>query len=293
VLNYKGAEDTIRCVQWLSRLVPEPPSIIVVDNDSGDGSVATIRGAHPGVEILELPENLGFSVGNNRGIQHAVEKARARNATFEFIWLVNNDTYGDEHALAALVAEAHKDEMIGAVGSVLISPPPARRTQSQGTRVLPSLALTWNNRTRGGRFNSLCGASMLLRIAAIERIGLLDETFFFTWEDADLSQRFLAAGWKLAVAGDSTVAHKEGASATAGSPFRLFHHVRGLVLFARRHSAVPFISAAFATLLCVGNCIFLRRQITLLDAVWRGFIDGWRSNNVPIPSLQGTLHHRG
>jgi GT2 family glycosyltransferase len=285
VLNYKGAEDTIRCVHWLSRLVPEQPSIVVVDNGSGDGSVAAIRGAHPSVEILELTVNLGFSCGNNRGIQHAVEQARARDAMFEFVWLVNNDTYGDEHALAALVAAAHRDAKIGAVGPVLISPPPSCRTQSLGTRVLPSLAVTWNNRALRGRVNSLCAASMLIRTAALERTGLLDETFFFCWEDADLSQRLLAAGWKLAVAEDSLVTHKEGASAAAASAFRIFHHVRGIVLFARRHSPLPWFSATFATLICAANCLLLRRRPTLLAAVWSGFVDGWRTRVVPLPAL--------
>jgi len=151
--------------------------------------------------------------------------------------------------------------------------------------VLPSLAVTWNNRALRGRFNSLCGASMLLRTAALERTGLLDETFFFCWEDADLSQRLLAAGWKLAVAEDSRVTHKEGASAAAASPFRIFHHVRGIVLFARRHSPVPWFSATFATLLCAANCLVLRRRPTLLAAVWSGFADGYRTRWVPLPAL--------
>ena len=285
VLNYKGAEDTIRCVQWLSRLVPEQPSILVVDNGSGDGSVAAIRGAHPSVEILELPVNLGFSGGNNRGIQYAVEQSRGRDGTFEFIWLVNNDTYGDEHALAALVAEARRDAKIGAVGPELISPPPSARTQSRGTRVLPSLAVTWNNRALRGRFNSLCAASMLLRTAALERTGLLDETFFFCWEDADLSQRLLAASWKLAVADDAIVTHKEGASNAAASPFRIYHHVRGIVLFSRRRSKLPWFAATFATLLCAANCLLLRRRPRLLASVWTGFWSGWRARFLPPPRI--------
>jgi GT2 family glycosyltransferase len=126
---------------------------------------------------------------------------------------------------------------------------------------------------------------MLLKTAALERTGLLDETFFFCWEDADLSQRLLAAGWNLAVAEDSRVTHKEGASAAAASPFRVFHHVRGIVLFARRHSPVPWFAATFATLLCTANCALLRRRLELLTAVWNGFVDGWKTRSVPVPAL--------
>jgi GT2 family glycosyltransferase len=285
VLNYKGAEDTIRCVQWLSRLAPEPPSILVVDNGSGDGSVAAIRGAHPSVEILELPSNLGFSGGNNRGIQHAVARSQQAGRAFDFVWLINNDTYGDHDALSVLVARADADEMIGAVGSVLVSPAPERREQSRGTRVSPGFALTWTNHARAAAVNSLCGASILIRTTALEQVGLLDETFFFCWEDADLCQRLLAAGWKLAVADDSPVTHKEGASAAAASPFRVFHHVRGIVLFARRHSTVPWFAATFATLLCTANCALLRRRPELLTAVWNGFVDGWKTRSVPVPAF--------
>jgi GT2 family glycosyltransferase len=292
VLNYNGPADTIRCVDWLSRLAPAPPVILVVDNASHEGSVTEIRAAHPGLEILELPSNLGFSGGNNRGIKHAVAKSEKMGRPYDFIWLINNDTYGEDDALAALVGQANADEKIGVVGSVLISPAPERRVQSRGTHVSPAFALTWTNHDRGASVNSLCGASMLIRTAALEEVGLLDETFFFCWEDADLCQRLLAAGWKLAVAEGSVVTHKEGASAAGSSPFRMFHHVRGIVLFARRHSPVPWFAATFAMLLCAANCLLLRRRPTLLAAVWSGFIDGWKTPAVPIPAFSAKSTRR-
>lgn len=292
VLNYDGTADTIRCVEWLSRLKPQPPAILVVDNASKKGSVAAIRAAHPGVDILELPNNLGFSGGNNRGIEHAVAKSEEKGRPFDFIWLINNDTYGEDDGLESLVAQANADEKICAVGSVLISPAPERRVQSRGTHVSPGFALTWTNHDRITSVNSLCGASILIRSKALEQVGLLDETFFFCWEDADLCQRLLAAGWKLAVAEESVVTHKEGASAAGSSPFRIFHHVRGIVLFARRHSPVPWFAATFAMLLCAANCLLLRRRPTLLAAVWGGFIDGWQTPAVPIPAFSAKSTRR-
>ncbi len=131
---------------------------------------------------------------------------------------------------------------------------------------------------------------MLIRTAALEQVGLLDETFFFCWEGADLCQRLLAAGWKLAVADKSVVTHKENASADAASPFRIFHHVRGMVLFARRYSPVPWFSATFAMLLCAANCLVLRRRPTSLGAVWGGFVDGWRTRPVPLPGLRANAN---
>lgn len=292
VLNYNGTADTIRCVEWLSHLAPDPPAILVVDNASNEGSVAAIRAAHPRLEMLELPWNLGFSGGNNRGIEYAVARSQEDDARFDFIWLINNDTYGEDDALASLVAQANVDEKIGAVGSVLISPAPDRRVQSRGTHVSPGFALTWNNHERSASVNSLCGASMLIRTTALEQAGLLDETFFFSWEDADLCRRLLAAGWKLAVAEGSVVIHKEGASAAGASPFRIFHHVRGIVLFARRHSPVPWFSATFATLLCAANCVLMRHQPTLLGAVWSGFVDGWKTPPVPAPTFSPLRQRR-
>lgn len=292
VLNYNGTADTIRCVEWLAGLSPMLPAILVVDNASKEGSVAAIRAAHPGLDILELPRNLGFSGGNNRGIEYAIAKSQEKGRPYDFVWLVNNDTYGADDGLEALIARANADEEIGAVGSVLISPAPEHRVQSRGTHVSPAFALTWTNHARGASVNSLCGASMLIRTAALEHVGLLDETFFFCWEDADLCQRLLAAGWKLAVAEGSVVTHKEGASAAGSSPFRIFHHVRGIVLFARRHSPMPWFAATFATLLCAANCLLLRRRPTLLVAVWNGFIDGWKTPAVPVPAFSVKLPPR-
>jgi GT2 family glycosyltransferase len=53
---------------------------------------------------------------------------------------------------------------------------------------------------------------VLLRRSALEDVGLLDESYFMYWDDADLGFRLRAAGWKLVVASDAKIWHKESAS---------------------------------------------------------------------------------
>jgi GT2 family glycosyltransferase len=100
--------------------------VIVVDNGSTDNSVAEIRKAHPQITLLETGRNLGFAGGNNVGIRYALEQGA------DYVWLLNNDTKADPHALTAMVEVAESDPRIGAVGSVLYYMDEPERVQAWG-----------------------------------------------------------------------------------------------------------------------------------------------------------------
>jgi len=279
VLNYNGGRDTVECVTWLKTLTPDRPRILVVDNASGDDSVMMIRDHHPDIEIVALTDNHGFAGGNNRGIVHCQQDA------WEYVWLINNDTRGTPTALAELVHMADADETIGAVGSVLVEYGNPTRILASGAWLLAPFCISWHTRSKPARFNRLIGASLLLRRSALESCGLLDESFFFSWEDVELSTRLRRHGWKLAMAEESRVEHKEGGTAAALTPFRLYHHARGIVLFARRQLWLPWLSAVFACGLSFANCLLFRRRPDLAREVYRGWKDGWDAPLVAMPLL--------
>ena len=226
LLNYGRAAETLACLDSLRGLLPPvdsvtrtspsvpPIHIVVVDNASPDDSVARLKARlanHPGeFQLIEAQANLGYSGGCNLAMRAALDVPSSRRT--QFIWLLNNDTTVEPGALAALVRESQRTG--GLAGSLLLYPDGSY--QQVGTRLNP-----WTGRTRGyGEsvikdgmpLETLSGASMLIPIQALERVGLLDESFFLYFEDGDFSLRCRRAGFPLTLAMGSRVYHEEGAT---------------------------------------------------------------------------------
>lgn len=211
--------------------------MIVVDNGSPDDSVARIRAAYPNIPLIENGANLGFGPGMNPGIRHALEHGA------DFVWLLNNDTQPEPKAAGALVAKAMLEPDLGAVGSVLrYAHDPSKVQAWGGGHVNRWLGISSHCvlAAHDAPLDFLTAASVLIRRRALQEIGLFDETFFMYWEDTDLSFRLRAHGWKLGVAADATVLHKENASSTRRSVDR-FSTASG-IRFLQKHSPIPWLS---------------------------------------------------
>ena len=102
LVNYKGAEDTITCLRAFDGVdwPPELLELIVVDNESGDGSVERIRAAVPGATVLESGSNAGFAGGCNLGVEHA---------TGQYVAFINNDARPHRDWIRAAVAAFDAD----------------------------------------------------------------------------------------------------------------------------------------------------------------------------------------
>ncbi len=266
VLNWNGWQDTLACVASLQSLDYANFHIVLVDNGSTDGSEEQFRHALPTVELLQTGSNLGFGGGCNVGIRHALA------AGAEYVWLINSDATADPGALSALVRLAEGNPAIGAVGSVLLDADAAARVQLWGGgRVGLWLGRSVHCRSAGTTMDFVSGASMLLRPAALEQVGLFDDaSFFMYWEDTDLGFRLRKAGWTLAVAADSTIRHKQSASLGLGNPLLDEYATRSCVRFLRRHAPIPAISAALMLIRMVVKRILIGRS-DRLRAVIRGY----------------------
>ena len=236
LLNWQGWRDTIACLESLASLDYTNYRVLVVDNGSTDDSVARIRAAHPQVPIIETGRNLGFSGGCNVGVRRALEEGA------DYVWLLNNDTTVDPQALSTMVAVAEADPGVGAVGSVLYYLDSPKDIQAWGG----GRVCFWTGRSRhllnpvtGATLHYLTAASVFIRRRALEDLGLLDEnTFFMYWEDTDYSFRLRKAGWRLAVADQSIVFHKEHAATGKGSPLLDYYFNESAVRFFRRYAPI-------------------------------------------------------
>lgn len=239
VLNWNGWSDTLECLASLERLDYSDYQVIVVDNGSTDDSVLHIRERFPYIELLEAGRNLGFSAGCNLGITRALDQG------VDYVWLLNNDTTVDPHALTGLVSTAASDARTGATGSAIYS---ARRPHQLdawgGGRIN-----FWLGRSRHAMhpvpdeaIDFLTGASILISRPILERVGLLDEGFFMYWEDADYCYRLRRAGYKVAVAGKSHIWHKGSASVGKASPQMDTYFNASAARFFRKHAPLPLLS---------------------------------------------------
>lgn len=271
VLNYNGWRHTLACLESLARLDYPRAGVIVVDNRSTDDSVARLRAAKPDLELIVNDSNSGFAAGNNVGIRRFLERGA------EYLWLINNDATADPAALSAMVACAQADASIAAVGSVIFHAHAPASVQAWGGGPVNR----WTGHTRladgpGASIDYITGASVLLRARALREAGLLDERFFFQWEDVELGFRLRRAGWGVAVVPGAKVWHEGGGSDPGLSAFRVRHHARGLVLFLRRHARLPLLG----TLPIFGYYALVswrQRSLAPLRAAAGGWWSGWRA----------------
>ena len=186
--------------------------VLVVDNGSTDGSVAYLRERWPQVEVLALPENLGFAPAVNRAIE-ATES--------ELVALLNNDMELEPQWLSALVDELDRHPEAGSATSKLLDF--NRRDVLDGTG--DTLAWTGNANRRGqgdpdtGAYDSErevfspCAGAALYRRRVFEDVGLFDEDFFAYVEDVDWGFRARLRGWGCRYVPES-VAYHLGAATT-------------------------------------------------------------------------------
>ena len=141
----------------------------------------------------------------------------------------------------------------------------------------------WSGRTRhhlgpvpSARLHYLTAASILLRRRALEEVGLLDEsTFFMYWEDTDFSFRLRKAGWRLAVADQSIVLHREHATTGKGSPLLDYYFNESAVRFFRRYALIPAWSISIGVLGRLAKRI-LRGNLPGFVSTLRGTYAGMR-----------------
>lgn len=266
VLNWNGWKDTVACLVSLRQQDYPNFNLIVVDNGSTDGSVEQIMQAMPTVELLQTGANLGFGGGCNVGIRHAL----ARGA--DYVWLINSDSVADIHALSGLVRVAETNLALGGVGSVLYEADTVDQVQLWGGGRVQLWSGQSRHRQSPGPLDFISGASVLLRRAAIEEVGLFDQAaFFMYWEDTDLAFRLRKAGWALAVAGDSRVWHKQSASLGKRSLLLDEYFTRSGVRFLRRHAPIPFISITFMLGRLLAKRVIMG-EFSRARAVFKGFL---------------------
>jgi len=187
ILNWNAAADTVRCVRYVTTWKRLQPTIWVVDNGSTDDSVQIISRECPHVRLIRNTTNLGYAGGNNRGITEALSDGNAP------ILLLNNDAFIEEKDVVRLLDTLQEDEHIGLIGPLIFDADDRDRLLTAGGRnpVLNHhshiLKLAPGGPVRMVEY--VPGTVLLGRPELFRTVGLLDETYFFNVEVADLCMR--------------------------------------------------------------------------------------------------------
>ena len=208
--NWNGAHHLPVCLDSLRGQTHSDVEVIVVDNASKDASLRLLKG-YPEVRVLAQKTNLGFTGACNVGLQAAGGEIRV---------LLNNDTETDPGWIATIVRTFAEHPEAGLVASKMLLFDRRNTLHTAGDYVTTD-GMAHNRgvwHVDAGQFNrtvyvfSACGGSAAYRAAMLDEIGLLDEDFFFSFEDVDLAWRAQLAGWRCIFEPRAIVYHKLKAS---------------------------------------------------------------------------------
>lgn len=189
--------------------------IIVVDNKSSDASCSMVKDQFPNVVLIENNSNLGFSKGNNIGVD------RAKG---EYICILNPDTVVAEDTFSSLLRFADSKRNLGAVGCKLIDGAGCFLPESKRNIPTPKVAFQkilgntesyYANQVSKEKIapvDVLVGAIMLMKKEVYLKVDGLDEDYFMYGEDVDLSYKIIKAGFNNFYFGKTTIIHYKGES---------------------------------------------------------------------------------
>jgi len=223
ILTYNGSQYIGDCLTSLQATTYPKGAfeILVVDNGSTDDSIALIRRDWPGVSAIENRKNLGFAAGNNVGLRYAIER------DFDYVYLLNQDTAVTPDFLDEAIRIARTDSKIAAVQSKLLLYSDKSRINTIGNEIhYLGFGFAGGYRAPDCHLDVTeipyaSGACVLLRVSALEDVGLFNEEFFLYQEDMDLGWRLRLAGYRIMLAPRSVVYHKYEFSRNPGKFYYL------------------------------------------------------------------------
>jgi len=260
VVSFNSERDIARCLESVSRQTYSPLDVLVIDNDSSDGTEETVRGWATRVRFVRNSSNIGFAAAHNQGI---------RLSAGAYYLALNPDVEMTPAFVEELVKAMEVDPRVGSVSGKLLrfaTVNGAPLIDSTGIYMTPSIRHLdrGSGKSDRGQYDRLqyvfgaSGAAPLYRRRMLEAVSIdgecFDEDFFAYREDADLAWRAQLLGWRALY-----------------TPHAVARHERK-VLPERRHSLPDVInmhSAKNRFLLRIKNQTPLELVALLLPSLWR------------------------
>lgn len=267
--------------------------VIIVDNNSVDGSVQLLKEKFSEFTLIENSENAGFAKANNQGIK--ISNGR-------YVLLLNPDTVVQEDTFSKCLSFMEANPDAGALGVKMIDGKGRFLPESKRALPKPSIAFykmfglsrLFPKSRKFGKYNLsylspdetneieiLPGAYMFIRKAALEKTGLLDESFFMYGEDIDLSYRIIQNAYKNYYFPKTTIIHYKGESTKKGSLNYVIIFYKAMLIFARKHFSKR---KAWIFSLIINLAIYFRAGLSVIKRIFK---------NIILPLLDFSLIYLG
>ena len=270
-LEYNSAQHTVQLLESLERIDYSDKNLQIVVVNTGEKLIRDYSSARFEIKTLNPGRNVGFTGGNNLGIQTAI-------STFnpDFFLLINNDTLVDQHFLNNLVHFTQSHKNVGVVSPLIYFAKGSEFHASDYSKEelgkviwFAGGSIDWKDmyafhrgvdevdrgqylrsEIRGQRLDNseipdinyetmdfATGCCMFIPAKVIESVGMFDDLYFLYWEDVDLSYRIKHAGYELYFCPESKIWHKNaGSSGGSGSSLHTKYQERNRLRFAMKYA---------------------------------------------------------
>jgi GT2 family glycosyltransferase len=266
IVSWNVRELLLACLTSL-RAGSAPARVVVVDNNSSDGSRAAVEATFPDVEWIQNSTNPGFAAANNQALRRlgvlapagagpegAEAGAGTPPAAPEFVVFLNPDTVIAPGAIEVLVDALRSHPRAAVTGPRLLypdgRPQPSRRSfPDLGAGLMESTPLEWHwpgnpwaarfrmagTEEKPGPVDWLSGAALAARSDALREVAGFDDGFFMYSEETDLCRRLADAGWETRYVPEAVVFHHEGGSSEQNVRARHLAFYRSRVRYFAKH----------------------------------------------------------
>ena len=238
IVNWNTRDLLLDCLTSIYRYVEDCDfEVFVVDNGSVDDSVAAVRAKYPEVKIIQNETNLGFAAANNKAFK--VMKGR-------YCLMLNTDTILTYGAVDQLYSFIEEHQGVGMVCGQLLNEDGSRQNSIAN---FPTIFAMLANETvlrillprrfpskrrdflKPIKVDSCIGACILVRRTAMDDVGLLDEKYFFYFEETDWAYRMWKKNWQVFFLPSAKIFHLQGQTATYSAKTRIMFYRSRSIFF--------------------------------------------------------------
>lgn len=296
VSNFNARADTEECIRSLMAAGLSAEQIIVVDSASSDGSVEPFRQLFPAIELIELPDNPGYTGGINAGLHSAMAQGA------EWMLIMNNDTSIAPDFLIELQRASLARPDLRILGPLILFHDHPELIWNVTTHLIPHTLISLNPYRRQplNRFTFPAvldvdfanGCAMLIRRDVIRSIGYLDSSFFVYSEDVDFCFRARRQGFKIGIATRARMTHKVSRTMAKQKEKTRWLRMRNQIWVYRRHArGLQRPLMFFFSMLKMAKYLFedvRRGQFNLFATTFKAWWIGWAGSLPPFTDYDRT-----
>ena len=297
ILNWNGKRFLKTCLGSLQRVTYKSLEVVLVDNNSSDGSVAFVTKYFPWVKLVRSHENNGFAKGNNIGV---------RASTGEYLLFLNNDTKVEPDFLDILIEDYKKDPTLGCIQPQMRGLTDSNLLDEAGAYLTPNGFLYhygYRKSYKAAQYRkpriiySAKGACMFIPRKLFELVGRFDEDFFIFFEETDLCHRIWLSGHRVLYEPRSSIFHLAGGDTADKYNYarRIYLTIKNMNMSFIQNFGMQYLCSVYVFFVITQVILFCYFLLTLRVYLVREMIRAWSWNITHIKEIirkRSIIQHR-